>query len=120
VTAKPLHPPCFQQAVDPAKMVEARAKGASPGDLHRAFTGEFQPQAPLDLRIPRIRPADGPQAAFIFRSIVTFSDSILPDTVRLNRGGTRPSAARFLARIWGAFSGECPWRTRVLISRASS
>jgi catechol 2,3-dioxygenase len=39
--------------VDPAKLVEARDQGASSADLHRrAFTGEFQPQGPLDLRIP--------------------------------------------------------------------
>jgi catechol 2,3-dioxygenase len=39
--------------VDPAKLVEARAQGASPGDLHRrAFTGEFQPPGRPDLRIP--------------------------------------------------------------------
>jgi len=39
--------------VDPAKLVEARAAGASAGDLHRrAMAGEFQPSGPLDLRIP--------------------------------------------------------------------
>jgi catechol 2,3-dioxygenase len=39
--------------VDPAKLVEARAQGASPADLHRrAFTGEFQPPGSPDLRIP--------------------------------------------------------------------
>ena len=38
--------------VDPAKLVEARAQGASPADLHRrAFIGEFQPPG-------RARPAD--------------------------------------------------------------
>ena len=39
--------------VDPAKMVEARAAGASPADLHRrAYAGEFLPEEPLDPRMP--------------------------------------------------------------------
>ena len=39
--------------VDPAKMVVARAAGASREDLHRrAFTGEFVPATPIDPRVP--------------------------------------------------------------------
>jgi catechol 2,3-dioxygenase len=39
--------------VDPAKMVQARAAGASPGDLHRrAYAGEFPPSGPVDIRVP--------------------------------------------------------------------
>jgi catechol 2,3-dioxygenase len=39
--------------VDPAKMVEARAAGATPQDLHRrAYAGEFLPSTPPDPRIP--------------------------------------------------------------------
>jgi len=39
--------------VDPARMVEARAAGASREELHRrAYAGEFQPSAPIDLRMP--------------------------------------------------------------------
>ncbi len=38
-------------SVDPDRMV-ARADGASPDELHeRAFAGEFEPDAPLDLRV---------------------------------------------------------------------
>jgi hypothetical protein len=39
--------------VDPAKMVQARAAGASPEDLHRrAYAGEFPPSGPVDIRVP--------------------------------------------------------------------
>jgi catechol 2,3-dioxygenase len=39
--------------VDPAKMVEARAAGASREELHRrAYGGEFLPAAPIDPRMP--------------------------------------------------------------------
>jgi catechol-2,3-dioxygenase len=39
--------------VDPDKMVQARAAGASREDLHRrAYAGEFLPSAPLDPRMP--------------------------------------------------------------------
>ncbi len=39
--------------VDPAKMVQARAEGASPEDLHRrAYAGEFPPSGPVDIRVP--------------------------------------------------------------------
>ena len=39
--------------VNPAKMVEARAAGASPDELHRrAYAGEFAPTAPVDVRLP--------------------------------------------------------------------
>jgi hypothetical protein len=39
--------------VDPAKMVQARAARASPGDLHRrAYAGEFPPSGPVDIRVP--------------------------------------------------------------------
>lgn len=40
-------------SVDPARMAAARAAGASSGELHvRAYRGEFEPDAPLDLRVP--------------------------------------------------------------------
>lgn len=39
--------------IDPRQMVAARQAGASFNDLHkRAYAGEFQPAAPLDLRVP--------------------------------------------------------------------
>jgi catechol-2,3-dioxygenase len=39
--------------VDPAKMVAARAGGATPAELHRrAYAGEFVPAEPLDPRLP--------------------------------------------------------------------
>jgi catechol-2,3-dioxygenase len=39
--------------VDPAKMVRARAAGAAADELHRrAYAGEFQPEGPVDIRIP--------------------------------------------------------------------
>jgi catechol 2,3-dioxygenase len=39
--------------VDPGQMVEARAAGASPEDLHRrGYAGEFQPKGPIDPRVP--------------------------------------------------------------------
>jgi catechol 2,3-dioxygenase len=39
--------------VDPDRMVAARQAGASSDELHqRAYAGEFEPNAPLDLRIP--------------------------------------------------------------------
>jgi len=40
-------------SVDPDRMVAARQAGASSDELHRrAYAGEFEPNAPLDLRIP--------------------------------------------------------------------
>jgi catechol 2,3-dioxygenase len=40
-------------SVDPDRMVAARHAGASSDELHRrAYAGEFDPNAPLDLRIP--------------------------------------------------------------------
>jgi catechol 2,3-dioxygenase len=40
-------------SVDPGRMVAARQAGASSDELHRrAYAGEFEPNAPLDLRIP--------------------------------------------------------------------
>jgi catechol 2,3-dioxygenase len=40
-------------SVDPARMAEARAQGASADELHtRAYRGEFEPAEPLDLRVP--------------------------------------------------------------------
>ena len=39
--------------VDPDAMVEARAAGANTHELHRrAYAAEFEPQTPLDLRLP--------------------------------------------------------------------
>jgi catechol-2,3-dioxygenase len=39
--------------VDPALLVVARDQGASAEELHRrAYSGEFSPEAPLDLRLP--------------------------------------------------------------------
>jgi catechol 2,3-dioxygenase len=39
--------------VDPDRMVEARAAGASPTELHRrAYAGEFDPGTPLNPRLP--------------------------------------------------------------------
>jgi catechol 2,3-dioxygenase len=39
--------------VDPAKLIEARAQGASREELHRrAYAGEFLPAEPLDPRLP--------------------------------------------------------------------
>jgi catechol 2,3-dioxygenase len=39
--------------VDPDRLVEARAAGASPEQIHqRAYAGEFPPSRPLDLRLP--------------------------------------------------------------------
>ena len=39
--------------VDPARMVAARAGGATPEELHRrAYAGEFVPSEPLDPRLP--------------------------------------------------------------------
>jgi catechol-2,3-dioxygenase len=39
--------------VDPELIVQARARGATPEDIHRrAYAGEFTPQEPLDLRLP--------------------------------------------------------------------
>ncbi len=39
--------------VDPDQMVAAREAGASFAEIHRrAYAGEFQPSAPLDLRVP--------------------------------------------------------------------
>ncbi len=39
--------------VDPDAMVAARAAGADAHELHRrAYAGEFEPEAPLDLRLP--------------------------------------------------------------------
>jgi catechol-2,3-dioxygenase len=40
-------------SVDPGRMLAARQAGASSEELHRrAYAGEFEPDAPLDLRIP--------------------------------------------------------------------
>jgi catechol 2,3-dioxygenase len=40
--------------VDPALVLAARDDGATPAELHdRAYAGEFTPDAPLDLRLPR-------------------------------------------------------------------
>jgi catechol 2,3-dioxygenase len=40
-------------AVDPDRLVEARAAGATPEQIHqRAYAGEFPPTRPLDLRMP--------------------------------------------------------------------
>lgn len=40
-------------SLDPARVAEARAKGASGEELHaRAYAGEFTPEQPLDLRFP--------------------------------------------------------------------
>jgi hypothetical protein len=39
--------------VDPAKLIEARAQGASREELHRrAYAGEFLPAEPIDPRVP--------------------------------------------------------------------
>ena len=39
--------------VDIDRMIEARAAGASPDEIHRrAYAGEFPPRKPLDLRLP--------------------------------------------------------------------
>jgi hypothetical protein len=39
--------------VDPELLVAARDRGATAGELHeRAYSGEFTPETPLDLRIP--------------------------------------------------------------------
>jgi catechol 2,3-dioxygenase len=39
--------------IDPAAVARARAEGASAAQLHeRAYAGEFEPDAPLDLRLP--------------------------------------------------------------------
>lgn len=39
--------------VDPDRLVEARAAGATPEQIHqRAYAGEFPPSRPLDLRMP--------------------------------------------------------------------
>jgi hypothetical protein len=39
--------------VDPVKMIEARAAGASREELHRrAYSGEFLPAGPVDPRVP--------------------------------------------------------------------
>lgn len=39
--------------VDPDQLVAARKAGASPQEIHqRAYTGEFTPDRPLDLRLP--------------------------------------------------------------------
>ena len=41
--------------IDPEQVAAARAAGASPDEIHvRAMTGEFTPEAPLDLRLPAI------------------------------------------------------------------
>jgi catechol 2,3-dioxygenase len=41
--------------VDPDRLIEARADGADAAVLHaRAYAGDFVPDAPLDLRIPRV------------------------------------------------------------------
>jgi catechol-2,3-dioxygenase len=40
--------------VDPALILAARAAGCRPTEIHeRAYAGEFLPEAPLDLRLPR-------------------------------------------------------------------
>jgi len=40
--------------LDPALVLAARDNGATPAELHdRAYAGEFTPDAPLDLRLPR-------------------------------------------------------------------
>lgn len=40
--------------VDPELLLRARAEGADTAALHeRAYSGEFSPEAPLDLRLPR-------------------------------------------------------------------
>ena len=40
-------------SVDPGRLAQARANGASADERHdRAYQGEFEPTAPLDLRIP--------------------------------------------------------------------
>jgi catechol 2,3-dioxygenase len=40
--------------VDPELLVAARDRGATAGELHeRAYSGEFTPETPLDLRIPK-------------------------------------------------------------------
>ncbi|HEY6762145.1 MAG TPA: VOC family protein [Baekduia sp.] len=40
-------------SVDPARMVAARSEGASSAELHaRAYRGGFEPDGPLDLRVP--------------------------------------------------------------------
>ena len=39
--------------IDPAQMVSAHQAGASFAELHqRAYSGEFKPEGPLDLRVP--------------------------------------------------------------------
>ena len=39
--------------VDADRLVEARAAGVSPEEIHRrAYAGEFPPRKPLDLRMP--------------------------------------------------------------------
>jgi catechol 2,3-dioxygenase len=39
--------------VDPDKLLAASEAGASPEDIHRrAYSGEFPPDAPFDLRLP--------------------------------------------------------------------
>jgi catechol-2,3-dioxygenase len=39
--------------VDPVKLIEARAQGASREELHRrAYAGEFLPAEPIDPRVP--------------------------------------------------------------------
>jgi catechol 2,3-dioxygenase len=39
--------------VDPEQLLQARAAGASPEELHRrAYAGEFQPKEPVDPRLP--------------------------------------------------------------------
>jgi catechol 2,3-dioxygenase len=41
------------QPIDGDRMVEARAAGASPAELHRrAYAGEFPPSKPFDPRVP--------------------------------------------------------------------
>jgi catechol 2,3-dioxygenase len=41
------------KSYDPDKLVAARAAGASNEELHRrAYAGEFEPDEPLDLRLP--------------------------------------------------------------------
>ncbi|MGI8505911.1 MAG: VOC family protein [Solirubrobacteraceae bacterium] len=48
--------------LDPELVLAARAAGARPDELHRrAYSGEFTPQEPLDLRLPQ--PGEGPRSA---------------------------------------------------------
>ncbi len=53
-----MHTPAFSAnpigiSVDPAQMLAARDAGATPQELHeRAYAGEFEPDAPLELYLP--------------------------------------------------------------------